>query len=76
MWLQHHRQCQEKLEDGEHYKRKEFAYPAFKRQFHFPKHVVEKQRISATYIDGILRVRLPKKEKTAHGEAGFRINVD
>lgn len=40
---------------------KEFGYAAFERTYHLPKNVNVDQ-IQATYIDGILKVALPKVE--------------
>lgn len=43
--------------------RREFDYSSFKRSFQLPK-TVNKERISANYTDGILRISLPKLEES------------
>jgi HSP20 family protein len=43
------------------YKRKEFSYSSFCRSFYIPENV-NKEKIEATYKDGILTVGLPKQE--------------
>lgn len=51
-----------KLEDedvSENYTRREFGYSSFKRTFSLPK-TVNSEKISASYVDGILKVELPK----------------
>jgi HSP20 family protein len=48
-------------QDG-NYTRKEFSYHAFQRSFQLPANKVKGNEISAKYIDGILRVVVPKTE--------------
>lgn len=43
--------------------RKEFNYFSFKRSFALPKEQVDLEKISATYLDGILKINIPKIEK-------------
>jgi HSP20 family protein len=50
----------EENKDG--YKRKEFSYSSFCRSFYIPENV-NKDKIEATYKDGILNVTLPKEEE-------------
>ncbi len=45
------------------YSRKEFSYQAFQRTFQLPKEVVDEDKISAKYENGILRVIVPKREE-------------
>jgi HSP20 family protein len=52
---------QEKEEKNEKYTRKEYSYSAFKRSFTLPENV-STEAISATYVDGILNVVIPKNE--------------
>ncbi len=52
-----------KSEKESDYTRKEFSYQSFQRSFTIPKHVVDGDKISAKYNDGILHVILPKKEE-------------
>jgi len=50
----------EEKNDG--YKRKEFSYSSFCRSFYIPENV-SRDKIEATYKDGILSVGLPKQEE-------------
>lgn len=50
----------EENQDG--YKRKEFSYSSFCRSFYIPENV-NKEKIGASYKDGILIVDLPKSEE-------------
>ena len=43
--------------------RKEFNYQSFQRTFSVPDNVVNTDKISAKYADGILHVKLPKREE-------------
>lgn len=54
---------EEKDETDDNYTRKEFSYQAFQRSFTVPGSDVESDKISATYSDGILSVKLPKREE-------------
>lgn len=44
------------------YARKEFSYQSFTRSFSLPE-VVDAEKISATYENGILKIIIPKKEE-------------
>ncbi|MBK8883484.1 MAG: Hsp20/alpha crystallin family protein [Bacteroidales bacterium] len=50
----------EENKDG--YKRKEFSYSSFCRSFYIPENV-NREKIDASYKDGILTVGLPKQEE-------------
>jgi HSP20 family protein len=50
----------EENKDG--YKRKEFSYSSFCRSFYIPENV-NREKITASYKDGILNVVLPKQEE-------------
>ena len=51
-----------KVEEKEdHYMRKEFNYSSFSRSFWLPENVKEEE-IEAKYDNGILKIKLPKKE--------------
>jgi len=52
----------EKEENGDGYKRKEFSYSSFCRSFQIPENV-NKDSIEANYKDGVLTVSLPKAEE-------------
>lgn len=64
---------EEKLEKETNYTRREFGYASFKRTFTLPE-TVESNKISATYKEGILTVRLPKREE-AKQKPAKRISV-
>lgn len=49
-------------EDSDGYKRKEFSYSSFCRSFYIPDNV-NRDKIEASYKDGILTVVLPKQEE-------------
>jgi HSP20 family protein len=49
--------------EGEKVTRKEFNYQSFQRTFSVSENVVKTDKISAKYIDGILHVKLPKREE-------------
>lgn len=52
----------EKAENSDGYKRKEFSYTSFCRSFQIPENV-SKDSIEANYKDGVLTVTLPKFEE-------------
>ncbi|WP_073003557.1 Hsp20/alpha crystallin family protein [Mariniphaga anaerophila] len=54
---------QEKKEKEDNYTRREFSYQSFQRSFTVPHHDVDSDKISAAYGDGILSVKLPKREE-------------
>jgi len=49
--------------EGEKITRKEFSYTSFQRSFTIAENVVNADKISAKYADGILHVILPKREE-------------
>ena len=49
--------------EGENYSRKEFSYQSFQRTFNLPKEVVDIDKIQAKYIDGVLKLVIPKREE-------------
>lgn len=53
----------EKNEKEGNYSRREFSYQSFQRSFTVPSDVVEGEKINARYSDGILNIRLPKREE-------------
>ena len=50
-------------EQNENYTRREFNYQSFQRSFTLPENKVEGEKIAARYVDGILRISVPKKEE-------------
>ncbi len=53
---------EEHQEENDGYMRKEFNYASFCRSFYIPDNV-NKEKIGASYKDGILTVELPKEEE-------------
>jgi HSP20 family protein len=53
---------EEKEENNDDFKRREFSYSSFCRSFYLPDNV-NKEKIDASYKDGILTVVLPKQEE-------------
>ena len=49
--------------EGEKITRREFSYQSFQRSFTVPQSIVDADKIKASYNDGILNVRLPKKDE-------------
>lgn len=49
--------------DGGRITRREFNYQSFQRSFTVPEEVVNADKISAKYTDGILHITLPKREE-------------
>ena len=53
---------EKKEEKDEKFTKKEFNYSSFSRSFTLPDEVL-KEKIEATYVDGLLKLTLPKKEE-------------
>jgi len=53
---------EENKEEKTNFTRREFVYNSFNRSFKLPKIILE-NKIKADYVDGILRITLPKDEK-------------
>jgi len=66
-------QSEEKNEDG--YSRREFSYQSFSRSFELPNDVVDDDKITAQYEDGILKLGIPKREE-AKTRTPKRININ
>jgi len=54
---------EEKNEKDEKYSRREFSYQSFQRSFTLPENVVDGDKISARYNNGILMVSIPKRDE-------------
>jgi len=54
-------QKEEKTEEKDNYTRREFNYSSFSRSFQLPE-IVDTEKISASYKDGILNIVIPKKD--------------
>jgi HSP20 family protein len=65
---------EEKEQDYEGYKRKEFSYSSFCRSFYLPEDV-NNEKIVAVYKDGILNVEIPKLEEEKKKEKIREINI-
>lgn len=52
----------ESKEENKQYSRREFSYHSFKRSFTLPENV-DKDKISAKYVDGILHLTIAKAKK-------------
>lgn len=47
----------------ENYTRREFSYQSFQRSFTVPENAIMSEKIEASYNNGILEVKLPKREE-------------
>jgi len=47
----------------ENYTRKEYSYMSFERSFSLPKGIIDKDKIEANYINGELKISIPKLEE-------------
>lgn len=54
---------EEEKDNDKRWLRREFSYQSFSRSFQLDDNIVDSDRISASYQDGMLRVILPKKEE-------------
>jgi HSP20 family protein len=54
---------EEKDESEDNYTRREFCYQSFQRSFTVPGSDVDSDKINATYNNGILSIKLPKREE-------------
>lgn len=54
---------EEKEEEEANYARREYAYNSFSRSFGLPENSVA-DKISARYVDGVLKISIPKKEES------------
>lgn len=49
--------------EGEKITRREFSYQSFQRSFTIAENVVDSEKIGANYENGILHIKLPKREE-------------
>ncbi|NLO03054.1 MAG: Hsp20/alpha crystallin family protein [Bacteroidales bacterium] len=54
---------EEKDENDDNYTRREFCYQSFQRSFTVSQQNVDTDKITASYADGILSVKIPKREE-------------
>jgi HSP20 family protein len=52
-----------KEEKKENYTRREFSYQSFQRAFTVPENAIISDKIEASYNNGILEIKLPKREE-------------
>lgn len=62
-----------KEEKGETFYRRERSTGSFMRRFQLPAKV-DREKVKATFKDGLLTVRFPKNESGKHSEAEIKIN--
>lgn len=55
---------EERNEEDENFRRREFSYSSFSRSFQLPEDVIA-DKIDAKYDGGILKLSIPKKEESA-----------
>jgi HSP20 family protein len=65
---------EKKEEKDERFTRKEYNYSSFSRSFTLPEEVI-KDKIEATYEDGVLRISLPKTEQAKKAAMSKHITV-
>jgi len=53
----------QQVSEEENFTRREFSYQSFQRSFELPKNVVDEDKISARYENGLLYLSIPKKEE-------------
>ncbi|GJM61805.1 Hsp20/alpha crystallin family protein [Persicobacter diffluens] len=63
-----HAEKEEKQEENEKVHRKEYSYHSFTRTFRLDPNVLAEE-VQANYVDGILKIMLPKKNKGENPEA-------
>jgi len=56
------KQSENETKDGKNVTRREFSYQSFSRSFTLPA-IVETEKITAKYENGLLKVNIPKKEE-------------
>ncbi len=57
------KQEEQKEEEKGRFTRREFSYQSFQRSFTVPETLVDGEKITAKYCDGILCISLPKREE-------------
>jgi HSP20 family protein len=65
----------EKEERGKRFRRKEYAYSSFSRSFTIPAEV-QAEKIDAHYADGILSLKMPKKEQARKQQTSRIVQVN
>ncbi len=65
---------EKKEEKGEKFSRQEYNYNSFSRSFNLPE-TINRDKIEAHYEDGVLKLKLPKKEEVKKTESNVHIDV-
>lgn len=65
---------EEKEEKNGRFSRQEYNYSSFSRSFNLPE-TIRKDKIEAQYEDGVLSLKLPKKEEARKDTASMHIDV-
>ncbi|MBE0667285.1 MAG: Hsp20/alpha crystallin family protein, partial [Bacteroidales bacterium] len=65
---------EEKQEEQDGYKRKEFSYNSFCRSFYLPEDV-NGEKIGANYKDGVLNVEIPKLDEDKKKEKVREVKI-
>lgn len=58
----------------ENFTRKEFNFTKFQRNFSLPKNMIDTDNVIANYVDGILRVSLPKIKEAKNTKIKIAVN--
>jgi HSP20 family protein len=53
----------ETVNENERFLRREYSFQSFQRTFNIAENVINGEKISASYNDGILKISLPKKDE-------------
>ncbi|MFA5417162.1 MAG: Hsp20/alpha crystallin family protein [Bacteroidales bacterium] len=56
------KKVENETKDGQYFNKREFSYQSFSRSFTLPG-TVESEKIKAKYVDGILKIEMPKREE-------------
>ncbi|SEL39637.1 HSP20 family protein [Chitinophaga rupis] len=65
---------EKKEEKNGRFSRQEYNYSSFSRSFNLPE-TIRKDKIEAQYEDGVLSLKLPKKEEARNDTASMHIDV-
>ncbi|GAB4296047.1 MAG: Hsp20/alpha crystallin family protein [Marinilabiliales bacterium] len=61
------KKVENETKEGQQFTRKEYSYQSFSRSFSLPE-IIDENKISAKYDNGILTITLPKKEEVVKKE--------
>lgn len=66
---------EKKEKKEEKFSREEYNYSSFSRSFNLPE-TVDKSKITATYEEGVLKLKMPKKEDAKKNGESLKISVN